>query len=201
MVRINPLSDFLMLLCFLIALLYLYRLVRSGKWLSHFDAENEAGHGLMAVGMLWMLAPMGLLTTNFLGWNILLFAGASLWWTCRLFVHKPLLSFLLRKNGVPSTAQSDAIHVFMHVGMCFMFLLMRNMAFSMMHIATLSMGIFFVAFACLTLFYGREFVNGFGPTRIDWLRWSTDLAHLLMSGIMCWMFFEMISTGMSMSMP
>jgi hypothetical protein len=96
------------LLCILIALFFCFRLVSGGRWVSHVDAEHEVGHGMMAIGMLFMLAPAGWFSADLLHWNMLLFAAASLWWTCRLFVHKPLLALLLGKTErtLPSTLRS-----------------------------------------------------------------------------------------------
>ena len=78
-------------LCILIALFFFFRLVSGRRWVSHFDAEHEVGHGMMAIGMLFMLAPAGWFSADLFHWNMLLFAAASLWWTCRLFVRKQRL--------------------------------------------------------------------------------------------------------------
>jgi hypothetical protein len=80
------------------SLFSLFRRVRGRKVLRHFDAEKEVGHGMMAIGVLFMLAPAGWLSADILSWNMFVFAAASLWWTCRLFVRKPLLALLLQKN-------------------------------------------------------------------------------------------------------
>src|SRR5258706_4454820 len=119
MTSLSPLHAFWSFLCTLIALFYLFRLVGGRAQFPHFDAENEVGHGLMAIGMTVMLAPVGLLTSELIRWNIILFAIASLWWTFRLFARKPLLAIGLRTNRGHSTFQSDAIHVLMHVRMCY----------------------------------------------------------------------------------
>lgn len=160
------------------------------------------GHGMMAIGMLVMLAPANWLSPNLLRWNILLFATASLWWTFRLFARKPLLALLPGKNGTSSPAQSevcaDAIHVFMHGGMCYMFLLMSSMVMSMTRPATYVTCLFFVSFAFLTMFYGREITHDLRTARINWLQLGANLAHVLMSGMMCWMFLEMLSMTMTM---
>lgn len=198
MTSINPLYAFWSLLCILIALFYLFRLVGGWTQFSHFDAENEVGHGLMAIGMAAMFAPAGLLTFDLIRWNILLFAIASLWWTCRLLVRKPLLALLLHKNGERSAFQSDAIHVLMHVGMCYMFLLTSNMAFSMTQPTIYANCSFFVSCAFLTFFYGREISKDLQATKIDRLQLGANVAHILMSGMMAWMFLEMISMTMRM---
>src|SRR5260370_41727068 len=152
MTILSPLSAFWSLVLIIIALFYLLRIIGGRAWMRHVDVENEVGHGMMAIGMVFMLAPAGLLTSDLIRWNILLFAIASLWWTFRLLARKPLLAILLGKNGAHSTFQSDAIHVFMHVGMCYMFLLTSSMAFSMTQPAISANSIFFAAFAFLTLF-------------------------------------------------
>jgi hypothetical protein len=85
-------------LCTLSALFSFLRLVSGRRRLSHFDAEKEVGDGMMAIGMLFMLAPVGWLSADLLDWNMLLFAATSLWWICRLFVRKPLLALLLKKT-------------------------------------------------------------------------------------------------------
>lgn len=198
MTGILPITVLWMLLCTMIALFYLFRLVIGRKWLSHFDAEDEVGHGIMAMGMIGMLAPVSPLPSDFLDWNIILFAFCAMWWIFRLFVRKPLLAFLLGKHGEHSAFQSDAIHVVMYVGMCFMFLLMRSMVFSMTPLAIPITRIFFISFAFLTVSYSLEISKDLRTARIDWLRLSANLAHMLMSGIMCWMFFEMVFMGMSM---
>ena len=86
------------LICILIALFFFFRLVSGRRWMSHVDAENEVGHGMMAIGMLFMLAPAGWVSADLLHWNMLLFAAASLWWACRLFVRKQRLALLLEKK-------------------------------------------------------------------------------------------------------
>jgi Domain of unknown function (DUF5134) len=195
---LNSPHMFWSLLCSMIAFFSLFQLVAGRRWVSHFDAENEVGHGLMALGMTFMLAPVGGLASDLLGWNIILFAAASLWWACRFFVQKPLLALLFRKNGGCSTVQSDGIHVFMHGGMCYMFLLMRSMALSMTQPATSVTCVFFVSFAFLTLFSGREIAKDLRIAKRNWLQLGANLAQTFMSGMMCWMFLEMISMTMSM---
>lgn len=152
----------------------------------------------MAVGMMVMLAPAGFLTSALIRWNIILFAVASLWWTCRLLARKPLLAFLSRTNGVSSAFQSEALHVLAHGGMCYMFLLMNSMAFSMTRPATYANCFFFVSFTFLTFFYGRAISRDLQRAKMDWLKLGENVAHLLMSGIMGWMFLEMISMTMRM---
>ncbi len=198
MTSLSPLHAIFSFLCTLITLFYLLRLVGGRAHLPHFDAENEVGHGLMAIGMTVMLAQASDLSSELVRWNIILFALASLWWTIRLFARKPLLAIGSRTNGVYSTFQSDAIHVLMHVAMCYMFLLINSMAFSMTRPAIYANCLFFVSFAFLTLFYGREISKDLRVAEIDRLQLGANLAHLLMSGIMAWMFLEMISMTMSM---
>ena len=77
-------------LCLLIAFFSCFRLVSSRRCLGHVDAGHEVGNGMMAIGMLFMLAPAGWLSADLLDWNIFVFAAASLWWICRLFARKPL---------------------------------------------------------------------------------------------------------------
>jgi hypothetical protein len=192
------LSTLFSLLFLIVACFYLFRLAHSPIWIHHVDAENEVGHGMMAIGMVFMLAPAGWLSPDIIRWNIVLFAASSLWWIVRLFTHKPLLALVFGKNEVHSTAQADAIHVFMHGGMCYMFLLMSSMALSMTSPATYLNCLFFVSFAFLTLFYGRESAKDLQTAKRDWLQSGANLAHMLMSGMMCWMFLEMISMTMNM---
>ncbi len=193
MTDINPLHTFWSMLFLIIMLFYLFRLVGSRRQIRHVDAENEVGHGIMALGMAFMLAPAGLLTFALLRWNIILFAAAALWWTLRLLVRKPLLALGSRTNKGETSVQADAIHVFMHVGMCYMFLLMSNMALSMTLLAASANCLFFVSFVFLLLLYGREIGKDLQTTRVDWLKLGADVAHALMSGAMSWMFIEMIS--------
>ena len=156
MTGISPLAAFWSLLFLAIALFYLLRIVCYRVSLRHFDAESEAGHGIMAIGMISMLAPLGPLTSGIIIWNSILFAAASLWFTGRLFARKPLLAFLLHTNGEPSTLYAEAIHVFMFVGMSYMFLLMSSMSLSMAPpIVALTYG-FCLCFALLFLSYGRS---------------------------------------------
>lgn len=198
MAGISSLQAFWSLLFLIIAFFYLFRLVSIRPWILHFDAENEVGHGMMAIGMAFMLAPGGILTGDIIRWNILLFALASLWWTCRLLARKPLLAILLRTNGGYSTFRSDAIHVFMHVGMCYMFLLMSSMAFSMTAPATSLNCLFCVSFSFLTFIYIQEVFGDLQAAKRDWLQLGANLAHVLMSGVMGWMFLEMLSMTMRM---
>ena len=202
MIGMNSLHTIFAILCMLIALFYVFRLVSGRRWLGHVDAENEVGHAMMAFGMLVMLAPAGWLSVNLLRWNMLLFAAAFVWWTCRLFVRKPVLALLLEKSGVPTPGQSevrsDAIHVFMHGGMCYMFLLMSSMVLSMTLPATYLTCLLFVSFAFLTLFYGREVVKDLQVAELPRLQLGANLARVLMSGIMGWMFLEMLSMVMNM---
>lgn len=193
------LSPLLALCCLLIALFYLFRLVRGRRWLPHFDAENEGGHGIMAVGMMFMLAPVNILTPDLIRWNIVLFVVATLWWTARLLMHKPVLALLAGRSDIPSPAQSDALHILMHGGMCFMFLLMSSMAFSMTLPAIYVTCSLFLAFVFLTVFYGREVARDGRSLTKNWFRLGANVAHLLTSGIMCWMFLEMLTMVLRMS--
>lgn len=198
MTGISSCYAFSSFLCILIALFYLLRLATGRRWLRHFDAENEVGHGMMAIGMLVMLQPVGTLSPSLLLWNVILFAAASLWWTLRLLVRKPLLVFLLGQSGAATTVQSDALHVLMHGGMCYMFLLMSSMLLSMTRPAFYATCLFCISFILLTLFYGREIRDDFRVPKTDWPQLGANLAHIFMSGMMCWMFFSMISMNMSM---
>lgn len=143
MIDTSPLSLTLIMCCLLIALFYLYRLGRGRRWLRAFDVENEIGHGMMAVGMIFMLVPGSVLSPSLIYWNMLVFAGATLWWTVRLLTHKPVLALVWRQHERCSPAQSDALHILMHAGMCYMFLLMSSMAYLAICLTCL----FFVAFA------------------------------------------------------
>jgi hypothetical protein len=189
-------------LCILFALFFCFRLVSGCRWVSHFDAENEVGHGMMAIGMLFMLAPAGWLSDDMLSWNLLVFAAASLWWTCRLFARKPLLALLLKKSGahspVQSTVRSDVMQVFMHGSMCYLFLLMRSMVWSMTQAVTDISCLLLVAFAFLTLFSSHEISQDLQAPSMDWLQLGAHLTHVLMSGMMCWMFLEMITMTIAM---
>ena len=198
MTSIDLLHAFGLLLFPLIALFYLFRLIGGRAWLSHFDGESEAGHAIMATGMVFMLAPAVLQTPTIVLWNVILFAAASLWFVGRLLTRRPLLALVSRKNRVASAFQADAIHVFMNAGMCYMFLMMRSMVFSMMPLAvSLDYG-FCLAFLLLTLFYAREVARDVQPVKKDWLALGANVAHVLMSGGMVWMFLGMISMNMSM---
>jgi hypothetical protein len=95
----SPLAAIFSLLFLIVACFYLFRLVSVRLWIDHVDAENEVGHGVMAIGMMVMLAPAGILTSDLIRGNIILFALASLSWTIRLFARKPVLAILLRINS------------------------------------------------------------------------------------------------------
>jgi hypothetical protein len=192
------LSPFWVVLCTVIALFYVFRLVCGRRFLSHVDAEHEIGHGMMAIGMALMLAPAGRFLPDLLRWNSFLFAAASLWWTSRLFVRKPVLALLSGKDATPTTIQSDGMQVLMHSGMCYMFLLMRSMAFSMTQPAISANVIFFVAFAILACFCGREATKDLQAPQKDWLQCGAHLAQVCMSSMMCWMFLEMLTMAVSM---
>lgn len=195
----NVLTALEMLLCAVIACFYLLRIISHRRWLSQFDVENEVGHGIMAVGMIYMLMPVSMFSPDFLGWNMIIFALAALWWTLRLCVHKPLLVFVLGESAEYSPISSDAIHVVMYLGMSFMFALMLSMAFSMTPFAILFIRVFFFFFAFLTFFYGQEILQVLRVTKVDWLTLSANIAHILMSGMMCWMFFGMLSMSLTMN--
>jgi hypothetical protein len=195
---VSPLSLLFVLLFLGTACFYLFRLIHWQTWLHSLDAENEIGHGLMALGMAVMLAPAGLLTSSLLHWNILLFTMAFLWFIGRLFIRKPFLAVLLRADTLHSPTRSDAIHALMHAGMAYMFLLFNSMTLSMSLPATYLSCFFFVSFAFLTYFYLREVSRDTRAGRKDWSGRGTNLAHLLMSGVMSWMFLEMLTMTMSM---
>ena len=198
MTSIDLLRIFGLLLFPLIALFYLFRLVGGRAWLSHFDGESEAGHAIMAIGMTFMFAPVAFQTPGTVFWNIILFAAASLWFAGRLVTRRPLLVLVSQKSVGFSSFQADAIHVLMNAGMCYMFLLMRSMAFSMMPLAlSLNYG-FCLVFLLLTLFYAREVSRDLQPGRQDWLTCGANVAHTLMSGGMVWMFLGVIAMSMSM---
>jgi hypothetical protein len=192
------LSPFWVFLCTVIALFYVFRLVYGRRFLSHIDAENEIGHGMMAIGMALMFAPAGRFLPDLMWWNIFLFAAASLWWTSRLCVRKPVLALLSGKDGTPTTIQSDGMQVLMHSSMCYMFLLMRSMAFSMTQLAISANVTFFVAFALLTCFCWRETTKDLQAPQKDWLQCGAHLAHVCMSSMMCWMFLDMLTMTVSM---
>lgn len=198
MLGLPLLHAFCSFLCLLIVVLYLFRLIGRHRWLSHVDIENEVGHGLMAAGMGWMLLPGNFLSPSLLFWSSVLFALATLWWIGRSLIHKPLLALLRGKTDHCSTVQSDTIHILMHSGMGYMFLLMGSMTLSMSPSARCVDCLFFAIFASLTLFYGREVVIDLRRVSRDGMQLGANLAHVLMSGIMCWMFLEMISMTMTM---
>lgn len=199
MIALGPLHAIFSLLCATISCFYFFRCIYAHRWLSYFDAESEVGHAMMALGMTFMYA--GRLPSILIGCTIILFAFTSLLWVFRLFVRKPLLSFLLDQRGEICTIQSAAIHVLTHVGMCSMFLLMSNMTLSMTQPAIYANTIFFVSFALLTFYQSRETAHHLQGAKMDWLQCGTNLAQALMSGMMCWMFFEMISMTMTMRTP
>ncbi|GHO63651.1 hypothetical protein KSC_025430 [Ktedonobacter sp. SOSP1-52] len=194
----SPLSTIFSLLFLIIAFFYLFRIVSCRTLLHPFDVENEVGHGLMAVGMMFMLAPTGWLSPYLIRWNVILFALFALWFIGRLFTRKPLLALVQQTPGAHSTLHADALHVLMHGGMCYMFLLMSSMVLSMMQPAIYTSYVFCISFLCLTLFYGKEVLKDLQAAKIQWLQCGANLAHTLMSGGMGWMFLEMISMTMSM---
>lgn len=182
----------------LIALFYLLRLARGRTWIGHVDVESEGGHAVMALGMVCMLVPAPLLTSPLLFWNIVLFAVASLWFTGRLALQRPLLNGVFQAPVRASTWQADAIHMLTNVGMCYMFLLMSNMAFSMFPlILPLTYG-FGLSFLLFTLFYGREVLKDAQAMKKDWLQYGANVAHIVMSAGMFWMFLSMIEMTLRM---
>jgi hypothetical protein len=72
------------------------------------------------------------------------------------------------------------------------------MALSMTQPATFVTCFFFLSFAFLTCFSGREIAKDLQIAKRNWLQLGAKLAHTFMSGMMCWMFLEMISMTMSM---
>lgn len=199
MASFNPFSALWLSLFICIVLFYLYRLAFFLLRVPRFDAESEIGHGLMAAGMALMLAPAEFLTAESMRWNIFLFTLVALWFAGRLLARKPLLAFL-SGSSERSQWQADAIHVLTSLGMVCMFLEMGNMALSMTPLAIYLNCAFFSAFAYLLLSYTRDVSKDLQKTaRVDWLKLGADLAHVLMNGVMGWMFIEMIA--MSMNMP
>jgi hypothetical protein len=198
MIAMSPFPLLWFLVFLLLAAFYLSRILWYRQRMRSFDAENEVGHALMALGMAYMLAQPSGSPSNLLWWTIALFAAASLWWAVRLCLQKPISAFLLRQTGRPSQRQSDVFHLCTHAGMSYMFLLMGSMAFSMTLWARPVISLFALFFAFLTCFSGREIIRDFLLANRDWLQCGTDLAHALMSGVMCWMFLKMLLMTMSM---
>jgi hypothetical protein len=195
---IGSLRMFCWLLCIIITLFYLFQLVVGHQRLSYSERENTVGHGLMALGMAFMLAPVGGLPVGLLQGGSTLFAVTALWWTCRLLARQALMALLLGKTEEGSTIQADSMQVVMHSGMCYMFLLMSNMTFSMTQPAASVTCLFFVSFALLTFFSGQAIAKNLQIVRSDWLQLGTPLAHASMNGMMSWMFLEMIAMTVSM---
>jgi hypothetical protein len=77
---------------------------------------------------------------------------------------------------------------------------MGNMVLSMSSPALSVNYLFFAAFAFLIFFYGREVVTDLRRARRDGLQLGANVAHVLMSGIICLMFLEMISMAITMTM-
>lgn len=90
------------------------------------------------------------------------------------------------------------MQVFMHGSMCSLFLLMRSMVWSMTQPITDITCLLLVLFAFLTLFSGHELSQDLQALSMDWLQLGAHLAHVLMSGMMCWMFLEMITMTIAM---
>jgi len=86
----------------------------------------------------------------------------------------------------------------MLVGMCYMFLLMSSMAFSMTSPATFLNCLFCVSFSFLTFVYIQEVFKDLQAAKRDWLKLGANLSHLLMSGVMGWMFLEILFMTMRM---
>lgn len=181
----------------LLAVLYLSRLLWDRQRVRPVDAENEVGHALMALGMAFMLTQPDP-ASNLLQWSAVLFAVAAVWWAVRFCLQRPVCAFLCRQTGVSSPRQSDVLHMCAHAGMAYMFLLMGSMALSMMPGASLALSLFALFFACLTCFYGCKSVRDLLLARRAWLQSGADLAHALMSAVMCWMFLRMFMMTMSM---
>jgi uncharacterized protein DUF5134 len=198
MATLSLFSAFWLLVSIAIMLFHLLQLIKGCVRMSLVAVENEGSHAIMAIGMVYMLSPTDFLTSHLLHWSMLLFAITCLWWICRLFTRKPLLAILLGKNGEASSFLSDAIHVFMHGGMLYMFFLMNRMSFSMTQPAISTNSIFFASFTFLALVYSREISKDLQTTKLNWEQLGANVAHLLMSGMMGWMFLEMISMSMSM---
>jgi len=198
MVNIGLLSIFWPLLFIIIALFYLFRLIASLVWARRFDAENEFGHGLMAIGMAFMLAPPDFQTPGGIRWSIILFVLAALWFCTRLLLRRPLLAILLRADLGRPAPQADAIHVFMYLSMAYMLLLMSNMAFSMALPTTALNCACFVAFIFLLFSYMRAIWRNLQMARLDRLKLGADLAHALMNLAMAWMFIDMLTMTISM---
>jgi hypothetical protein len=196
----GPLSPLWSLVFLILALFYLYRMLWYRQHIRFFDAENEVGHAMMALGMAFMLTQLSGPPSDLVRWNIILFAAASLWWALRLWVQKPVCAFLLRQNGIFSSRQSDVFHMCMHAGMAYMFSLMSSsMTLSMTPYASICISLFALFFAFLTCFYGQEIVRILSIANRDWFQCGASLAHALMSGVMCWMFLEMLMMTISMN--
>ena len=96
------------LLCLLMALFFCFRLASGCRGVSQVEAEHDVGQGMMAIGMLVMLAPAGWFSADRFQGNMLVFAAASLWWTCRLVVRKQRFALLVEKTErtLPSDLRS-----------------------------------------------------------------------------------------------
>lgn len=184
--------------CLLIVVFYLLRLIGGRRWLHHRDVENDVGHGLMAAGMATMLVVGNRPPPFLLVGMGLLFTFATLWWTVRLFVHHPLLELLLGKSEPHSPVSPDAIHILMQSGMGYMCILMGSMVLSMSLGARCLTDLFGVVFAVLTVWYGREVLADLRSVKKDGLQLGANLAHVLMSAMMCMMFLNMIAMTMTM---
>lgn len=185
-------------MCLLIIVFYLLHLINGRRWLHSRDVENDVGHGLMAVGMAAMLVVGNRPPPSLLAGMGLLFTFATLWWTVRLFVHRPLLVLLLGKSEPRSPMSSDAIHMLMQSGMAYMCLLMGSMVLSMSLGARCLTDLFGVAFAVLTVWYGRKVLADLRSVKKDGFQLGANLVHVLMSAMMCMMFLNMIAMTMTM---
>jgi len=192
MMMSSSLSLLLMVLSLLVAGFYLFRLLVGRAWLHIFDAEHEAGHGMMAIGMACMLAPASFLTADMIRWNLCLCILAVFWFLGRLVTRKPLLRIFLRAPGASCPRQASAIHLIMYTGMGVMFALMSRITLLLTPLTSYTSCLFFVAFAFLTFFSGREATREFQRVNGNWLQGCANLAHTIMSAIMCWMFLGVL---------
>jgi hypothetical protein len=75
---------------------------------------------------------------------------------------------------------------------------MGSMVLSMSLGARWLTDLFGVAFAVLTVWYGREVLADLRSVKKDGLQLGANLAHVLMSAMMCMMFLNMIAMTMTM---
>jgi hypothetical protein len=155
----------------------------------------------MASGMLFMLAPSGMVIPALFVWNSILFAATSLWFIGRLLMQKPLLSLVFHTRQKHLAFQDNFIHILNTSGMSYMFLLMSSMPLSMTRPAMVGNFFFCFVFLFLVVLYGGKVIKDIQKTPLNRLNFGANLAHLLMNGIMSWMFFEMISMTLAMGRP